>query len=294
MTRALVLGCGYLGERVARRWQAAGYEVSAVTRSAQRAESLRSAGLAPVIADLLQPATLARLPSSDLVLYAVGYDRASRHSRRAVYVDGLRTALAALPELPGRFVYISSTGVYGQDDGSWVDEQSPCAPKREGGQACLEAEQLLRSHAAGERAVVLRMAGLYGQNRLPRIEALRRGEPIAVAPEAYLNLVHVDDAAEAVCRAAAVARPSALYVVSDGAPATRRSYYEYLARQIGAPPPRFAPPEAESRDSGETNKRVDPRRAQRELGWAPKFADFRQGLTASLAPSENATRAANS
>lgn len=275
--RCLVFGCGYLGLRVARRWRDAGHQVTAVTRSVNKAAQLQSEGLHTCLADLLQAGALADLPPADWVLYAVGYDRDSRQGRREVYVEGLRSALGALPQLPEKLLYVSSTGVYAQNDGSWVDEHSPTQPRREGGQAALEAEQLLESHPMGQRAVILRMAGLYGPGRTPRAESLRRGEPIPADPDTFLNLLHVDDAASAVIEAAERAQPPARYVVADGSPTTRREYYEFLANLLGAPPPTFSAP-AEGRGSGETNKRVDARRFRREFGWTPRYASFREGL----------------
>ena len=85
-----------------------------------------------------------------------------------VYVDGLQAALDALPTATGRIIYISSTGVYGQTSGEWVDEESECRPTREGGRVCLAAEGVLASPDLGQRAVVLRLAGIYGPGRIPR------------------------------------------------------------------------------------------------------------------------------
>src|SRR5438552_2269194 len=107
---------------------------------------------------------------------------------REVHVDGLRHVLDTLP-VPGRFVYVSSTGVYGQTDGSWVDESSPTEPAEEAGRVVLEAERLLRERLPA--AVVLRFAGIYGPDRLLRGQAVRNGEPLVGDPEKWLNLIHV-------------------------------------------------------------------------------------------------------
>ncbi len=139
----LIFGCGYLGHRVAVRWQVAGDTPHVVTRSPSRAAALAAEGLQPIVADVLRPETLRGLPTADTVLYAVGYDRTADQSLREVYVQGLANVLAALPANTGRILYVSSTGVYGQTTGEPVDESSPCHPTREGGRACLEAEQLL-------------------------------------------------------------------------------------------------------------------------------------------------------
>ncbi|MGE0375692.1 MAG: NAD-dependent epimerase/dehydratase family protein, partial [Planctomycetaceae bacterium] len=144
----LIIGCGYLGLRVARRWLAQGDAVAALTRSAERAAAFRERGIRPVVGDILSPDRLRDLPPATTVLYAVGYDRTTEASKRTVYVDGLRNVLLSLPKSVERFVYVSSTSVYGQSNGVWVDETSACEPRTDGGQICLDAERLLQSALA--------------------------------------------------------------------------------------------------------------------------------------------------
>ena len=141
----LVVGCGYLGLRVARRWLAAGRRVAALTR--RNAERFSRLGLTPYVGDVLDPATLRGLPEAATLLYSVGLDRSSGQPMREVYVDGLGNVLTSLPSV-SRLIYISSTSVYGQTDGGLVDESSPAEPIEESGRVVLEAEQLLRSRAA--------------------------------------------------------------------------------------------------------------------------------------------------
>ncbi len=175
----LIVGCGYLGSRVARRWRDAGDEVFVVTRSDEHARRFAEQGLRPIVADVLRAETLVALPAADTVLYAVGYDRTAGASIHDVYVSGLQAVLNALPERTGRFLYASSSGVYGQSQGESVDENSPTTPTREGGRACLAAEQALAAHPFGPRAIVLRFAGLYGPGRIPQAGAIRHGQPVA-------------------------------------------------------------------------------------------------------------------
>lgn len=281
----LIFGCGYLGLRVARRWREAGEQVYAVTRSASRAAALQAEGLLPFVADVRDGQSLAQLPVADTVLYAIGFDRAAGGTIREVYVDGLRAVLAALPAETGKVIYVSSTGVYSQNDGQWVDESSPCEPTRAGGQACLEAEQLLAAHPLGQRAVVLRMAGLYGPGRIPNLEALRRGEPIAAPQHGFLNLIHIDDAASVVLAAEAQAKPPRLYLVSDGHPVVRRQYYEEVARLAAAPPPHFEPPRVGEPVTARalSDKRIKNERLVRELQVEIKYQSYREGLAAIMA-----------
>jgi nucleoside-diphosphate-sugar epimerase len=287
----LIFGCGYLGQRVARRWRDAGHRVIAVTRSQERGDKLAAEGLEPLIADVLDPASLAKLPAAKTVLYAVGYDRAAGASRRDVYVGGLQTALAALPAATGKFIYISSTGVYGPSEGEWVDELTPCHPEREGGQACLEAEAVLTAHPLGNRAVVLRMAGLYGPGRLPNAADLRQGRPIAAPEQGYLNLIHIDDAARVVLAAESRAPLPSLLVASDGNPVLRREYYAELARLLGAPPPQFAGPATDSPAvaRASASKRVRNTRLVQQLAMKFAYPSYREGLAAIVAAGDAAT-----
>lgn len=277
----LVVGCGYLGHRVAERWLAAGDTVFAVTRSSQRASQFQRAGLAPIVADVRDPRSLAgRLPTADTVLWAVGFDARAGGSIEQVYVEGLRNVLGALPAETRRIVYISSTGVYGDAAGQWIDEDTPCRPRRAGGIASLAAEGVLAEHPLGPRSVVLRLAGLYGPGRVPRLDALRAGEPIPAPECGFLNLIHVLDAVEVVLAAERDAPPPRTYLVSDGQPVVRREYYEALARLVGAPPPRFAAPAADSpaAERAASDKRISNARMRAELRVELKYPSFREGL----------------
>lgn len=282
--KKLIFGCGYLGSRVARLWRQQGHEVLAVTRSPSKAAALAAAAITPLVADLCQPDTLApiaQLGEIETVLFAVGFDRASGKSIREVYAGGVARVLQALPAV-SRFIYISSTGVYGQAAGDVVDETSPCDPIREGGQACLAAEKLLRQSHLADRTIVLRLAGIYGPDRIPRAKELQAGRPIAAPASGYLNLIHVDDAAQIVLLAEAKASPPKLYCVSDGQPVLRAEYYTELARLIGAPPPQFSDPPADSpaAQRAASDKQVSNARLMSELSPRLLYPSYREGLQA--------------
>lgn len=268
------MGCGYLGERVARYWRDAGDDVYATTRG-DRADALSRAGLRPLTMAVTQgPALAGALPAVDTVVFAVGRARRSGSTMFDIHVAGLRSVLDALPESTGRVIYVSSTGVYAQDAGEWVDEESECEPTREGGQACLAGERLLFAHARGRDGLVLRLAGLYGAGRVPHSADVTAGRSIAGSPDAYLNLIHVEDAARAVVAAASRPAISRTYVVSDGNPTTRGEYVELLATRLGVALPSF---------EGGTGvgKRVRNARAVHELDLRLTYRSYREGLAAS-------------
>lgn len=300
--RKLIIGCGYLGLRVARLWLSHGDEVFALTRSAQTARTFEDAGIRAIVGDVMRRDTLIFPPQIDVMLYAVGLDRRSGHSQRAVYVDGLENVLKRSAGALGRLIYVSSVSVYGQTQGEEVDEGAPSLPTRENGQVCLQAEELVwrnfrqsqKPNAAGDSqlpqaaepgANVLRLAGIYGPGRLlSRVETLRAGAALSGNPDAFLNLIHVDDAAAAVNACERLAQPGATYLVCDDAPMRRREYFERLAQLIGAPAPQFevsgfGPEDAESRN---LNKRCRNRRLKEELQMRLTYPTIKEGLPQAL------------
>jgi nucleoside-diphosphate-sugar epimerase len=282
----LIVGCGYLGARVGTLLKRRGGRVFGTVRSVARADALRRQGIEPIVADVLDPDSLDTLPAADRAFYCVGFDRAAGVAMRTVYLDGLRNALEHLAGRVGRLVYASSTGVYGPCDGDRIDEESPTSPTHESGRVVLDAEGLLRD-VAGRRGVpivILRFAGLYGPGRIFHRASLERGEPIVGDPDRPLNLIHVEDAAEAAVAALDRGQPGRTYLVSDDRPLARRRYYELAARHLGAPTPRFVSPEPGSPESlrEASSKRVSNRRMRDELGVTLAYPDINTGLVAAL------------
>lgn len=293
----LIFGCGYLGARVASLWQQQGRRVLAATRDAAHLPT----GVEPIVCDVLNPASLIALPQVDTVLYAIGFDRSSGATMRAVYVDGLASVLAHLPP-PKRFIYISSSSVYGQTDGGWVDETSPTAPAESSGQIVLEAEGKLRRTSEPEALakvrrpsltlqapsrfapIILRFAGIYGPGRLLRQQTIEKGEPIVGDADKWLNLIHVEDGARVVLAAEQHAEANRIYNVCDDHPVRRRYFYTTLARALGAPEPRFVPPPADAPPPPheKANRRINNRRLKLELHMELRYPDYDQGLRASV------------
>lgn len=283
--KKLIVGCGYLGRRVADSWLAQGDQVLAVTRSAARAKEFAAGGIQPIVGEVTAGLDLSQADGVESVLFAVGFDRSSGQAIREVYVGGLEKVLDSLPRSVSRFIHISSTGVYGQMDGEWVDEDSPCEPQREGGRACLAAETLLRSREIGMRSVILRLAGIYGPGRLPRMKDLLAGKPIDSPPDGHLNLIHVDDAVTGILAAERLAHTPERILVSDGNPVLRGEFYRELAKLSGAPQPRFAGSQQPSDSGGRpaSDKRINNRRMLVKLMRTLQYPSFREGLAAIVA-----------
>ncbi len=274
---ALVVGCGYLGSRVASLWRAAGHRVFVTTRLAAKANEIRDRGWEPVICDLTVPTTLASLPRVDVVVTAFALDRSSGSSMRQLYVDGMSALAKAMPP-PSRWIHVSSSSVYGQTDGGWVDETSATEPEELAGIVVRETEAVLQQ--SFPEAMILRFSGIYGPGRLLRRKSIEAGEPIVGDADKWLNLIHVDDGAAAVIAAAERGMPSRIYNVCDDEPVRRRDFYTAMAAMLGAPPPKFvAPPtNAPTPPHERGNRRIRNRRLREELQVEISYPNFRLGL----------------
>ncbi|TWU47479.1 NAD dependent epimerase/dehydratase family protein [Rubripirellula tenax] len=287
MNRTLIVGHGYLGKRVGRQAVAAGHTVYATSRDPSTVGPAWGGEVTPIRLDWTDRRMCARLPEVDRVLVAVSYDRTSRISRYDSQVGGLTNLLSVLP--PNVDVcYISTTGVYHQTDGVWVDERSPTRPSREGGRVHLQAESMLHRMRPQSPWSILRLSGIYGPGRVPRAGDVAAGRPISIPGFSshgggHLNLIHVDDAATAVMAVWGRSDGSLrrrMYVVSDDKPTPRVDFYRRIAREIDAPDPVFIDPpaDASTRMRSDGDKRVWNRRMKSELVNRLKYPTFREGL----------------
>jgi nucleoside-diphosphate-sugar epimerase len=290
LKRVLIVGCGYVGARVATRLRESGHEVFAVTRSPERADDFASRGWTPIIADVMNPAAIAAAPPMDAMLHAVGFDRSAGVPKRDVYVNGLLNVLNAVAGRCPRLVTISSSSVYGQCDGEVVDESSPTEPTTESGQICLDAERAFwewrNSQPTGVSAMILRLAGIYGPGRmLARAETLKSGVPMSGRGDAWLNLIHGDDAATLATEAMFQGHDRATYLGVDREPVRRSEFYGHLARLLDAPEPTFTGVvEAGGRGSESgINKRCTNPVTREQLGQQLRFPTYREGLADAVA-----------
>ncbi len=282
MPKILIAGCGYVGAALGARLVAAGHEVWGLSRDPARLP----AGVRPLAADLTEAQTLRALPPAlDTVFYTAGSAGYSEAAYRAIYVDGVRHLLHALDEQghAPRLFFTSSTGVYGQSDGEWVDEDSPTAPGSFSGQLLLEGEQLFLGSPFP--ATILRLGGIYGPGRTSLIDKVRAGEASCAAGRPrHTNRIHRDDAAGALHHLMGLAQPAALYLGVDDEPAARCTVYRWLAARLGVPaPPTIAEP---ARRRG-GNKRCRNARL-RATGYPFRYPTFREGYAALLEQTNDA------
>ncbi|MBT3891768.1 MAG: NAD-dependent epimerase/dehydratase family protein [Planctomycetaceae bacterium] len=284
MTKRLIIGCGYLGFRVAKLWQILGHDVHLLTRSEQTAAMFEQQGFTAHLGDVTQLSSLDHFPAATEVLYAVGFDRAGNYDIHDVYCQGLKNVIERLPQAPNRFIHISSTGVYGQIDGSLVDEETLAEPLRPGGTAALAAEQALRQSLLSTSAVSLRLGGIYGPRRVPYLKQIVAGEPLAVPSQGWLNLLHVEDAVQIIELLCQAPPQHDLYLVTDGVPVLRQDYLNEIARLLQAPEITWAPsnPNTAVAQRALGSKRINTRRFVDELKYNWKYPSYREGLASIL------------
>ncbi len=271
----LIVGCGFLGEAAAELFSARGKRVLGLVRGDDSLAALTGRGFEAAACDVTDPVSVQalapRLRNVPLAIYAVSSGKGGVESYEAVYREGLRRVIRSWN--PGRVIFVGSTSVYGQTDGSWVTEESPALPDRETGRLLLEAEQI--SLAAG--GSVARLSGIYGPGRSVLLRKFLSGE--AVLEEGghrWINQIHRDDAAKALVRLGDPTLPAGLYNITDDTPATQREVYGWMAAFLK----KSLPPEGKAdrhRKRGWSSKRIA-NTTMRATGWSPAYPSYRDAL----------------
>ncbi len=276
----LIVGCGDIGRRVASRLIARGQAVRGQVRSAPSASDLAIAGIAPLQRDLDTDAI--DDGAADVFWFAPPPNAGTGDPR-------LRRWLAV--NRPRRIVYISTTGVYGDCAGRWIDESESLKPQTDRGRRRLDAELALAEHAQrhGTQIVILRVPGIYGPGRLP-IARLQAGHAVIEERESPpTNRIHAEDLAEVAVAAMQRGVAGLAYNVGDGSPTTMTDYFCRCAALLGLPEPqRISLAEAHRRFTPamlsflDESKRLLTDRMRRELGVIPRYPDLATGLPSCL------------
>ncbi len=288
----LIVGCGDVGLRVARALNGR-VRLLALTSSADRIEALRARGITPLHGNLDQPQSLARLAGlATRVVHlapppAEGHPQWWRDLRTLALLRSLRRRLA-----PATLVYGSTSGVYGDCGGEWVDEAWPVRPRTARAQRRVDAERAVRHYGrvAHVRASILRIPGIYAPDRAggtPRERLLKRTPVLDAADDVYTNHIHADDLARAVVAAMWRGKPQRIYNASDDTELKMGDYFDLAADLYGLPrPPRVARGTAQNElplmllSFMSESRRLDNRRLKRELGLALRFSTVASGLRA--------------
>jgi len=279
----LIVGCGYVGFRVAVREAESGHSVSAIVRSQERLRALSDAGVKAVALDLDQAIRPRHLGNTCVYYLVPPPSRGEEDPRLAGFLNSI-----AADGLPERIVLISTTGVYGDAAGAWVNEDHLVDPRTDRARRRRSAELALVEWATA-RAIpwtTLRVPGIYGPDRLP-LDRLRAGAPVLNETEApWSNRIHVDDLIRACLAAARTDAVNQFFNVSDGQPTTMTDYFNRLADHFGLPrPPQISMVEAQEQ-LGEgmlsylaESRRISNLRMRERLGVSPMYPDLETGLS---------------
>jgi nucleoside-diphosphate-sugar epimerase len=275
MARILIAGCGFLGRATARLFHRGGYDVVGLVKGRESLPTFVGERFKVVSCDVGDREALERLAGAgyrfDAVVNCAGAEASTAEAYRRTYVDGCRN-LAEVFE-PRALLFTSSTSVYGQTDGGWVDERSPADPTVETGRVLREAEEYVR--LAG--GYVARLSGLYGPGRSVYVKRFTEGRArIEGDGSRVVNQVHRDDAAGAIFYLLSWHRVPGIYNVTDDVPMTQFELYEWLASHLGRALPE-AGPEDRGKARGWTSKRVSNAKLH-DAGWRCRYPSFKEAL----------------
>jgi len=286
----LILGCGYVGTKLAKACLKLGFHVSATTRNKEHAQTLQKNGINPII--IASPADI----SSDLLAQTT-------HIIDSIPLTRTENAMFAsqtqwLPLLTPKLQhlewagYLSTTGVYGNADGAWVDESYKCQPSSPRGIERLKAEQAWLD--SGLPAEIFRLAGIYGAER-NIISRLMMGDYKAVqwAPPHYSSRIHVKDIVASLIAAMQQPRSGRILNIADDFPFPHADYVQQVAAMAGAPKPMILTPEEGKAQLSATalsffsdNKRINNQRLHDELLPKLHYPSFKEGMIAILSSKE--------
>jgi nucleoside-diphosphate-sugar epimerase len=268
----LIAGCGFVGLPLARNFVLSGWETHAITASETSAAKLHGEPFPVYAADITEKAGVRHLEyrTFDVVVHCASSGRGGVGDYAAVFFAGAQNLMANLEY--GRLIFSSSTSVYAQTDGSWVDETSAADPVRETSQILRKTEDLVLASGG----TVARLAGLYGPGRCAPLKKLLDGRAMIEGDGTRaMNTLHQLDAADAL-QFLAGTNSTGLFNVVDNQPVTEIDWFRYVCDRLNKPLPPLGPRDL-NRKRGWTNKRVSNRKL-RSLGWNPIYPTFEEGL----------------
>jgi nucleoside-diphosphate-sugar epimerase len=232
----LIVGCGYVGRRVADLLPADTCQITGCVRSKQSAAKLELSGIAPLVIDLDQPAAKTGWADGfdEVFYFAPPTPHGEQDLRMHAFLQAIDTAA-----LPRRIVYISTSAVYGDCQGAWITESQALNPTTARGQRRLDAEQQLQAYCELHNIqwLLLRVPGIYGPGKLP-LARLREGTAVLrEADSPYTNRIHADDLARICVAAMNSPHADTVYNVSDGQPSNMTDYFFKVADAAGLPRP---------------------------------------------------------
>jgi nucleoside-diphosphate-sugar epimerase len=281
--RALIIGCGYVGQFLGAELVRLGHEVFGLRRS----QAAVQAGVRTLAADVTNPEDLENLALPfDWVVNTVSSSGGGLEDYRRVYLRGTGNVIQWLSSSPPKkYVYTSSTGVYAQDDGSAVAETSPAEGASDTGKVLAATEKRLTDafQTTGFPAIILRVAGIYGPERGHLFRQYLGGEAtIEGRGERWINMIHRDDVAGCIVAALDKGRPGEIYNAVDDEPVMQIDFFRWLSETLGGDMPPFREAGPPGRKRGVTSKKVVNRKLRTELGYRFRYPTFREGYTAEI------------
>ena len=273
--RVLVVGCGDLGARIAKQLTASGARFWGIRRNL----SALPEAIEPIGLDLACATSLPDM-AFDYVVYSVSTDASTPEAYEQAYCKNLERFLTLAERLshkPKHLIFVSSSSVYGQCDGEWVNEQSPCEPQQFTGQIMLEAEAIARKGFIP--ATVVRLAGLYDPKRPWLIRQVEQGAWVAQEPHNFANRIHRDDAAGLIShllmRHAKGLALEPTYIGVDNAPVNLYEVIEWLREARGV----THKAQPLTRRAG--SKRLSNKLA-RDSGWTLNYPSYKEGYAEAI------------
>ena len=274
-----VIGCGYVGMRLAARLAARGHRVHGIRRRIPDPAPFEAVGIVPLELDLTRPETLDRLPDTlEGMVNAVSSSRGGVEEYRRVYLEGTRTLVERFTGIR-RYLHVGSTGVYGQTGGEWVEEDAERRPATETARVLVETEDLLLGawRTSSFPAILARVSGIYGPGRGHLFRRYVEGSATMHGDGGrHLNMIHVEDLVRLLDALLETGVPGEVYNLTDDAPVRQRDFLLWLSRQLGRPLPPPVPGEPQGKRAP-TDKRVSNRRLHALLDYRFAYPTWKEG-----------------
>ncbi len=292
----IIFGCGYIGGELATNFHNQGFKVTALTRNQETAEALSSQGIKNIITcDLDSNEWHSAIPQeTSLAVNCVSSASRNLEGYKKSYIDGQSSIIEWAKSTPIKksIVYTSSTSVYTQNNGEWVDESTSLCDLSPTAEILLEAENvLLKETETFARAYVLRLAGIYGPKRHHLLNQLKKGDlEFSGTGEAFLNLIHKVDACQAIEQLLLNPPKKRFdrFNLSDGSPAAKKDVVEWIATQINSQKPVFNPNKKSTMTrqsygrSTPPNRKISNHKICEAIKFKPQFENYKEGYASLL------------
>lgn len=284
MTSVLMVGFGKLAQQLTQQLtqqSSSNYQLSGVKRTRVNQSNDLPSSLSMHYLDLNDASALQALETDfDVAVITLTPDTMTDDAYHETYVQGIHHLLEHFKSVHARtrFIYVSSTRVYGQNNGEWVNEQSETLPTSNKGKFLLQAENLVLSHSLNN--CVVRFSGIYSQQRTRFFNRIQHGIELQKSPPFYSNRIHQDDCVGILKfllqKMEERQTLAPIYLCSDQTPASQFEVAEWIANRFNFPPPKVKTPIKENDSSVSQGKRCDSSRI-RQLGYQFKYPSYQQG-----------------